>query len=170
MKIGYGGFELILEIKDIIGLGIILLSILLQSLSKKIKPWTIIFTWLGKQLNGSVSTQIKKLDADVAAIKDDIARLQKINEKQDCEEHRYRALQRRRNIITAADEIAHGVAHSKEWFKNVLLDVSEYETYCGTHPNFKNQEAVLSIELIKDTFRKRLEKDDFLDNSASSAQ
>jgi hypothetical protein len=65
-------------------------------------------------------------------------------------------------ILRFGDECQHNVRHSREHFEQVIEDVDSYETYCLEHPEFKNNKAVLTIQLIKETYQQRLLSNDFL--------
>lgn len=128
--------ELIIEhFGTILGFGLLLLSFILESASKQLKPWSLLMLWIRRQL--------------VGPLEDEIAKIQARNDAQDAEEAKYRAKQARRRIIIAADEIINGVSHSSEWFKDVLYDISDYSRYCFDNPKFQNHEAVLSINIVE---------------------
>lgn len=65
---------------------------------------------------------------------------------------RGRAISARIRILTASDEVIHGVKHSQEWWDQVLDDCSFYERYCGAHPDFKNKKAVHAIEHLNEVY------------------
>lgn len=64
-------------------------------------------------------------------------------------------------LLRFGDECTHGVKHSREHFDQVIEDVDAYEEYCREHPEFKNNKANLTMQIIKDTYRKRLIENDF---------
>lgn len=65
-------------------------------------------------------------------------------------------------ILRFGDECSHEVRHSREHFEQVIEDIDSYETYCRDHPDFKNNKAVLTIRLIKETYQRRLSSNDFI--------
>lgn len=71
------------------------------------------------------------------------------------------ALDARRRILTASDEIRHGKRHSKEWFDQLNADIDAYNHYCDKHESFKNNRAVKAIENINNVYLKCLETNDF---------
>lgn len=73
------------------------------------------------------------------------------------------ALDARRRILTASDEIRHGRRHSKEWFDQLNADIDAYNHYCDKHDDFKNNRAVNAIENINKVYLKLLETNDFDD-------
>ena len=72
------------------------------------------------------------------------------------------AVQSRIRVLIMSDEIRRGVLHSKEYFDQVLEDVTKYRHYCKAHPEFENSKAVLAIENIEKVYAKCLDQDDFL--------
>ena len=68
----------------------------------------------------------------------------------------------RQRILRFQDEILMGKKHSKEHFDEVLSDVDAYEKYCNTHPDYKNNKAVLAIETIKEVYADCIEEHSFL--------
>ena len=44
--------------------------------------------------------------------------------------------------------------HSKEYFEQQLQDIKTYETYCFNHPNFQNEMAQMSVDFIREEYRR----------------
>lgn len=74
----------------------------------------------------------------------------------------YRAKCARRDILAASDDVRYGTRHSKEWWNQILEDITEYNQYCDAHPEFKNNKAVHAIAHLDTTYAKILAKNDFL--------
>ena len=55
-----------------------------------------------------------------------------------------------------------GKKHSKEHFDEILFDIDAYEQYCSTHPDYKNNKAVLAIGTIKEVYADCIEEHSFL--------
>lgn len=68
----------------------------------------------------------------------------------------------RYRILRFNDEILHGTLHTKEHFDQILGDINAYENYCGSHPEYENNKAVLAIENIKKVYQSCTAKNDFL--------
>ena len=51
--------------------------------------------------------------------------------------------------------------HSKDSWDQCMADITGYEKYCDAHPDFKNNQAVITIEYIRKNYADRLEKHDF---------
>ena len=47
-------------------------------------------------------------------------------------------------------------------FRSVLAEIDAYERYCAEHPEYPNNRAILAIENIREVYRERLKKHDFL--------
>ena len=74
----------------------------------------------------------------------------------------YRARCARRDILAASDDVRYGTRHSKEWWNQILEDITEYNQYCDAHPEFKNNKAVHAIAHLDTTYARILAKNDFL--------
>lgn len=68
----------------------------------------------------------------------------------------------RRHILAASDAVRHGELHSKEWWDQLNEDITDYNTYCDQHPDYKNNRAVQAIENLNRVYAKRLAKNDFI--------
>lgn len=74
-----------------------------------------------------------------------------------------KAIDSRRRILQFSDGLIHEERrHSKEYFDQVMDDITMYEKYCDEHKDFKNNKALASIAHIKKIYNERLEKKDFL--------
>lgn len=148
----------LLQIQDLVWLaGLVLAGLLtaVQAWSRRYNPWTFILTQIGRGINKEV---IDKLDEHEVKITE----LIKKDEAQDRQTAKENALAARRRILRFADEIRRREKHSAEYFDDIIEDINNYQTYCNEHPRFKNDKAVMSIELIEDVWKKCLKEDDFL--------
>ena len=59
-------------------------------------------------------------------------------------------------------ELVRGILHTREDFIEVLSKIDEYERYCRSHKDYRNNRAVSAISNIKRVYGERLEKRDFL--------
>ena len=71
------------------------------------------------------------------------------------------ALEARRHILSASDEIRHGKRHSKEYFDQLNADIDAYARYCDEHKDFKNNKGVKAIEVVNKVYARCLETGDF---------
>lgn len=139
----------------LVGALCVVITTLVQSLSTKYKPWTWLAEQFGKAANKEMVDKIDTLSKKVES-------LEKHDKEQDRQLNEERAKAARRRILRFADEIRSKVRHSKEFFDDVLADISFYKNYCKENPKFENEKAVMAIELIEETYKKCLRENDFL--------
>lgn len=111
-----------------------------------------------------IKTQTVDLNCQVIGLNKNVETLNKrIANNEDLQGERY-AKNLRRVILEFGDYLyAHSnEGHTKERFDSVLEVITDYETYCSTHPNFKNEQAVMTIRYIKDVYQKCCEEHSFL--------
>lgn len=99
-----------------------------------------------------------RFDAIVKELSELKAEIRSIDEKGDMRD----AVESRVRILHFNDELLEGRKHSKDSFDQAMSDITIYETYCGTHPKFKNNQTVMTIANINRNYSERLEKHDFL--------
>ena len=126
----------------------ILIMTIIQISPIKINPWSWIGRCIGRTINGEVLEKVETLTRDVKRNKED-------------DDEQWASLSRT-HILRFGDEILHGVSHSKEHFNQVLLDISKYEQYCESHPQYINNIATATIQQIKKTYQKCLDENNFL--------
>ena len=137
------------------GVFAVIITTLVQNLSSKYKPWT----WLAEQFGKAVNKEmLDRLDN----VEKKINNIEKRDKQQDDKSEEDRAKAARRRILRCADEIRSKVKHSKEYFDDVLSDISFYKNYCKETPKFENEKAVMAIELIEETYKKCCRENDFL--------
>ena len=136
------------EIAMYSGGAILILMTFVQIAPIKINPWSWIGKCIGRAINSEVLEKVETLTQDVAKNKAD-------------DDEQWASLSRT-HILRFGDEIRHGVVHSKEHFDQVLLDISKYERYCDTHKDYLNDVAHATIKLIKNSYQKCLEENNFL--------
>lgn len=136
------------EILASAGGGAVLLLTLIQITPLKLNPWSAILHAIGKSINAEVLERVNALDKGLNTLKATVDQRQAI----DC----------RARIVHFGDEIKHDVKHSLEHFNAILYDISVYEAYCSDHPDFPNEVAVITIDLIKETYKKCTREKTFL--------
>lgn len=140
--------EAILDIGLLGGGGVLVLMTLLQIAPIKINPWSWLGLAIGRVINGEVLEKVDKLAKDVESNKND-------------DDEQWASLSRS-HILRFGDELLHGISHSKEHFDQILLDISKYEHYCDSHPEYLNNIANATIKQIKKTYQKCLDENNFL--------
>lgn len=148
----------LLQVQDFLflsGSGAVILATIIQTLSKKYKPWTWLASQFGKAANKEM---LDKLDV----LEEKVTKLEERDEKQDAKQEEVEAKAARRRILRCSDEIRAKVRHSEEYFNDVIDDITFYTAYCNDHPKFKNEKAVLAIKLVERTYEKCISDNDFL--------
>lgn len=134
---------------------IVLLSALIEITPIKINPISKFLGWIGTKTNRNIMDKFDMLDTQVQELADKV-------DKIEYEDNRRNAITCRVRILRFGDECRARMEHSQEAFDQVLDDINVYDKYCNAHPEFVNNKTELTAEYIKDTYRARLEKNDFL--------
>ena len=118
------------------------------------KPWTALFTFIGKILTKEFAESQKALMDRVDVLSDKIeAVAESVAET--------RAIAARVRILRFADEIIGKQAHSRESYVQIFTDIDTYDRYCRSHLDFKNHNTVSAQKLINDAYDERSRKNDF---------
>lgn len=137
-----------------LGVGILLVLSMVVEVSKiKLNPWSALAKWLGRAINAEVTKELgeikAKLDGHVT-----------IDDRRTADGHRAR-------ILHFNNELLRDIGHTKEEFIEVLAEIDAYEGYCRENPEYPNNRAVLAIETIREVYKERLKKHDFLQEGRS---
>lgn len=65
-------------------------------------------------------------------------------------------------ILRFNNELLRPIRHTKEEFVEVLGYIDKYEHYCEKNPEYPNSRAEIAIENIREVYKVRLKKRDFL--------
>ena len=118
------------------------------------KPWTMLFTFIGKILTKEFSESQKALVDRVDVLSDKIeAVAESVAET--------RAIAARVRILRFADEIIGKQAHSRESYVQIFTDIDTYDKFCRSHLDFKNHNTVSATRFINDAYDERSRKNDF---------
>lgn len=126
---------------------------------------TILIALIGGGVVGFVEFLIRRHDAKKDKNSEILNAISALSTKIDSVENKAderAAVDARIRILRFRDEMLEGRGHSHDSFKQVLNDIDEYENYCHTHPSFKNNQTVSTIQHIKKNYEERLERHDFL--------
>lgn len=137
------------------GGGLLLVLTLVQIAPIKVNPWTIIgkailkgFSLLGKAFNA-------ELYRELAEIKAKIENHVVMDDRRTADGHRTR-------ILHFNNELLRDIPHTREEFFEVLNEIKAYEDYCDEHPEYPNNRAVMAIENIRECYKERQHRRDFL--------
>lgn len=130
---------------------VLLLLTLVQIAPVKINPWSALAKTVGKAVNADISSRLDGIEA-------------KLDGHITMDDHRT-ADSRRAQILHFNNELLRPINHTKEEFVEVLAKIDDYEQYCEEHPEYPNNRAVLAIENIREVYKERLKKRDFLQES-----
>lgn len=129
------------------GVMFVLLS-LLEVSKIPINPWSGLAKLIGNALNADVLAEVKqtkkRLDDHITTDDERNANLL------------------RTQILRFNDELVDDRKHTKEHFDEILSIIDEYETYCRTHEDYKNNKCAHAVANISRVYDERLEKRDFL--------
>lgn len=125
---------------------LLVLMTLVQIAPVKINPWSWLARAIGRAVNAEV---IKKLDDHIT-----------MDDRRTADGHRAR-------ILHFNNELLRDIGHTQEEFFEVLAEIDAYEDYCREHPEYPNNRAVLAIENIREVYKERLKKHDFLQVSSA---
>lgn len=113
---------------------------LVQIAPIKIDPWSALMRAIKRLLVGDIEKKIDNITTKVDTL-----------EAQFSEE---KVLRTRTRILMFADELYNGKHHEKEYFDNILDDITLYDKYCAEHKDFKNKKTELSAALINETYNR----------------
>lgn len=130
---------------------LLILMTLVQIAPIKINPWSALAKAIGKAINADISGRLDEIGA-------------KLDEHIETDGRRA-ADSCRAQILHFNNELLRPIYHTKEEFVEVLVKIDEYERYCDEHEDYPNNRAVLAIENIREVYRERLKKRDFLQES-----
>jgi len=136
---------------------IIILILSFVEVSKiKINPWSAIGRAIGKFLG--VKEVNDKVDAVDKKVENSDRKLKELEHKID----ENQATTIRVRILRFEDDLQGGKLCSKDSWDQCMDDIRRYEEYTASHPDFKNEITVASINHIRRGYAERLEKKDWV--------
>ena len=96
----------------------------------------------------------------------DIAMLQKTLDNHIREDENERARNQRYRILRFYDELCEGRRHSESHFEDILDDIASYESFCASHPTFRNNRGTIAMEEIQDAYKTIKHEGGFLTKGA----
>ena len=113
----------------------------------KINPWSSLFRWIGKAINGELKEQLSDLSSDVSELKSDF-------EMKKAEDMRW-------EILEFANTCRIGNEHSKDEWRHVMNQVSEYEEYTE-RKGITNGVIEEDTRFLRELYHERNLRNDFL--------
>ena len=95
----------------------------------------------------TIITNRKKTQSDIATLQKTLDNHIKEDEYEKARNQRYR-------ILRFYDEVCEGKRHSESHFEDILEDISNYESFCASHPTFRNNRGTIAMSEIQDTYKK----------------
>ena len=114
----------------------------------KWNPWSALAKALGRAVNADL---LRELSATKAALEEHI----RLDDERNADGHRAK-------ILAFNTELLRGIDHTREDFIEVLAEIDQYEAYCHSHPDYKNNRARHAVANIGRVYDDRLAKHDFL--------
>ena len=139
------------------GGGVLLVLLTLVQISPiEFNPWSALAKVVGRAINADVTRELseikEKLDGHVT-----------MDDRRNADGHRTR-------ILHFNNELLRDIDHTKEEFTEVIREIDAYEKYCKEHPDYPNNRAVMAIENIRDVYKERLKRHDFLQECSAARQ
>ena len=147
-----------LTLGELLGCGsaiLVALSGVVEFSKIKINPWTWLARHVGRAINGEVLDKMDTLNDRVDKLSGKVDQIEARQDERD-------AKTARTHILRFGDEVRIGVRHSKESFDEVLADITAYETYCKSHPEFPNNRTRAAEKFISETYDECLRENKFL--------
>ena len=131
------------------GGGLVLAAMtVIQITPVKLDPWSWLAKAIGKAINADVLAKLgeveKRLDKHIT-----------VDDQRAADGNRTR-------ILHFNNELVRNLKHTKEEFVEILAEIDAYEEYCRGHPEYPNNRAVIAIDNVRDVYKERLKKNDFL--------
>lgn len=108
-----------------------------------------------KKTQDSIKESQEQTKKQIDSMRTDFDAHVKDYEKARAESQRYR-------ILRFYDEVCEGRKHSESHFEDILDDIDNYEQYCDTHRDFRNNRGHVAMQYIRDTYGRVKAKGGFL--------
>lgn len=114
----------------------------------KWNPLSSIAKWLGDLMFGDLRKSVDKVQTTLDS---------HIREDED-----EKASNKRYRILRFYDEMCDKRKHSESHFEDILEDIDDYEKYCETHPQFRNNRGKAAMDYITTSYPKIKSRGGFL--------
>lgn len=119
---------------------------------------------VGGGLLAFIQFMISRHDNKNDRLKSIVESIEKLNEKVDelsAKGDERNAITARVRILRFADEMPER-QYSKDSWDQVMADITDYEKYCAEHPDFKNSQTAITVEMLQQEYKDRLTNHNFL--------
>lgn len=96
----------------------------------------------------------KSIQESQEAAKKDMDKMQSTLDDHIREDEDEKARNQRYRILRFYDEMCEHRDHSESHFEDILDDIDDYEKYCETHPQFRNNRGKVAMSYIKSMYGK----------------
>ena len=127
---------------------LLVIMTLVQIAPVKVNPWSWLARTIGRAINADVTKELTEIQVKMD-------RHITMDDRRTADGHRAR-------ILHFNNELLRDIGHTKEEFIEILLEIDAYENYCRENPEYPNNRATLAIENIREVYKERLKKRDFL--------
>lgn len=105
----------------------------------------------------NVNTQVAKIHSNLDTVNGHIAEVENKLTKERKERREAHIETFRLTILNFGDELQRDVNNNigREHFDQIIRVIDDYEKYCETHPDFPNNQCLMTIQYIKDVYKKR---------------
>lgn len=107
-----------------------------------------------KKTEESIKASNDETKKQLAETKKQIEDMQSTLDAHVREDEDERARNQRYRILRFYDEMCEHRKHSESHFEDILDDIDDYEKYCETHPQFRNNRGKVAMEHIKAAYGK----------------
>ena len=135
---------------------IFLLILVFIQKSKRIKkkPFTAFANLVGRAVNHDILEEVHGIKHEVGEVKTEVREIKKCNEIKEVEDTR-------RDIFAFANACRNGTLHTRSHWEDMIRRMDMYEEYIESH-DVKNGVFKGEDRYLRETFQKRLDKNDFL--------
>ena len=130
------------------------LSALIQITPIKINPWTALFKWIGEKVNEDLRNQVGGLNEKINNLSKDIDTLGKQRKEDEKDRIRW-------EMLDFANSCRNGRRHTKDEYLHIIELNDKYKKLLK-ETNDKNGVFEVEYEYIKELYKERQEKNDFL--------
>ena len=105
----------------------------------------------------NVNTQVDKIHLNLDTVNENIEEIENNLIKEQKERREAHIETFRLTILNFGDELQRDANNNigREHFDQIIRIIDDYEKYCENHPDFPNNQCLMTIQYIKDVYKKR---------------